>query len=663
MPHTPIVFAPLFAAALALFGLSCWRRFRLVALGGPDNRFDRPLVRLGRMFSYAFAQARVVSRPFGINHLILFWAFIVLLIANGEFLLNGLFPELSFALLPPVLRNAAALVIDLVSAVALASILASFARRLFFVHASMETRYVKARSRDALLILSFVSLLLLALFGIHGAQIAGGVEPAGAFMPVAGLVARAFTPLSAEALALMADALWWVHAVVLLLFLNYLPFGKHMHILTAIPNCYFQSLDRPNAQPREEFAQGKSYGAAGVQQLSWKDLFDSYTCTECGRCQEACPAWATEKPLNPRQVVHDIKINLLKNGPALRAGGAAALPLIGGGGEGSVAEEALWSCTTCGACMEACPVFIQQMPKIIKMRRHLVEMEARFPDELLNLFEFMEQRNNPWGIAPSERTKWASQLSVKPFVAGQTEYLFYVGCAGATDSHGKLVAVAIARLLDAAGLSWGILGREEKCCGDSMRRLGNEYVFDRMARENVALLRGKGATKIITYCPHCYSTLANDYRQFGLEAEIIHHSVLLRDLLSERKLRLSRKIDTLGTIVFHDSCYMGRHNSVYDAPREAIRAATGRAAVEMPRSRANSFCCGAGGGRMRMEENSGTRINRARVRECLEQKPDTVCVICPYCTTMFEDGLKTEGAKSVRVKDIAEVLVEGLPAR
>jgi Fe-S oxidoreductase len=361
--------------------------------------------------------------------------------------------------------------------------------------------------------------------------------------------------------------------------------------------------------------------------------------------------------------VHDIKINLLKNGPALRAGGAAALPLIGGGGEGSVAEEALWSCTTCGACMEACPVFIQQMPKIIKMRRHLVEMEARFPDELLNLFEFMEQRNNPWGIAPSERTKWASQLSVKPFVAGQTEYLFYVGCAGATDSHGKLVAVAIARLLDAAGLSWGILGREEKCCGDSMRRLGNEYVFDRMARENVALLREKGATKIITYCPHCYSTLANDYRQFGLEAEIIHHSVLLRDLLSERKLRLSRKIDTLGTIVFHDSCYMGRHNSVYDAPREAIRAATGRAAVEMPRSRANSFCCGAGGGRMWMEENSGTRINRARVRECLEQKPDTVCVICPYCTTMFEDGLKTEGAKSVRVKDIAEVLVEGLPAR
>jgi Fe-S oxidoreductase len=303
------------------------------------------------------------------------------------------------------------------------------------------------------------------------------------------------------------------------------------------------------------------------------------------------------------------------------------------------------------------------MPKIIKMRRHLVETESRFPDELLNLFEFMEQRSNPWGIAPSERTKWASQLTVKPFVAGQTEYLFYVGCAGATDSHGKLVAAAIARLLDAAGVSWGILGREEKCCGDSMRRLGNEYVFDRMAQENVALLREKGATKIITYCPHCFSTFANDYRQFGLEAEVIHHSVLLRDLLSQGKLKLPRKVDSLGTIVYHDSCYMGRHNGVYDAPREAIRVATGRAPVEMTRSRAGSFCCGAGGGRMWMEETTGTRINRTRVRESLEKKPDTVCVICPYCTTMFEDGLKSEGAKTVKVKDIAEVLAEGLPKR
>jgi Fe-S oxidoreductase len=444
------------------------------------------------------------------------------------------------------------------------------------------------------------------------------------------------------------------------LFLNYLPFGKHMHILTAIPNCYFQSLERPNTQPREEFARGKSYGAADVRRLSWKDLFDSFTCTECGRCQEECPATNTNKPLNPRQVVHDIKVNLLENAVAIRKGAEQKIPLIGTAGEGSVSEDALWSCTTCGACIEACPVFIEQMPKIVKMRRHLVEMEARFPEELLNLFENMEQRSNPWGIAPSERTKWASLLTVKPYVAGETEYLLYVGCAGATDSHGKQVMVAIARLLDAAGVSWGILGREEKCCGDSVRRLGNEFVFDRMTRENVALLKEKGVTKVITYCPHCYSTLANDYRQFGLALEVVHHSQFLRDLAAQGKLAMSRKVESLGRIVYHDSCYMGRHNGVYDAPREAISRATGAPPIEMPRNRSRSFCCGAGGGKMWMEESLGTRINLARVTEALAEKPDTVCVICPYCMTMFEDGLKDEKAQNVRVKDVAEVLAEGL---
>jgi Fe-S oxidoreductase len=238
-----------------------------------------------------------------------------------------------------------------------------------------------------------------------------------------------------------------------------------------------------------------------------------------------------------------------------------------------------------------------------------------------------------------------------------------VGCAGATDAHGKQVVVSIAQLLDAAGVSWGILGKEEKCCGDSMRRLGNEFVFDRMARENVALLKEKGVAKVITYCPHCYSTLRNDYRQFGLEIEVVHHSVLLRDLVAQGRIALKRSVDNLGTIVYHDSCYMGRHNGVYDAPRDAIARATGAPPLEMTRKRNNSFCCGAGGGRMWMEESLGRRINRARVQEALAREPDTVCVICPYCMTMFEDGLKDEGAKNVRVKDVAEVLAEGFLER
>jgi Fe-S oxidoreductase len=309
--------------------------------------------------------------------------------------------------------------------------------------------------------------------------------------------------------------------------------------------------------------------------------------------------------------------------------------------------------------MEACPVFIEQMPKIVQMRRHLVETEAKFPEELLNLFENMEGRSNPWGIAPSERTKWIGNMDVKPFEQGKTEYLFYVGCAGAFDSRQKHVTVALTQLLDKAGISWGVLGKDEKCCGDSARRLGNEYVFDVMAKENVAQFIERGVKKIITQCPHCFTTLKNDYRQYGIELEVIHHAELLQQLIKSGKLKVDGKTN-LGKTLFHDSCYLGRHNDVYDAPREVIASATGSSPAEMERNRNKGFCCGAGGGRMWMEEHDGDRINLTRVKEALVEKPDTICVTCPYCLTMFEDGLKDENADKVQVKDVAEVLAEAI---
>jgi Fe-S oxidoreductase len=356
--------------------------------------------------------------------------------------------------------------------------------------------------------------------------------------------------------------------------------------------------------------------------------------------------------------VHDIKINLLGGRPD-KDKYAPGQSLIGAG-EGSVSEEAIWSCTTCGACMAACPVFIEQMPKIVKMRRHLVQMKSSFPEELLNLFENMEGRSNPWGIAPTDRTKWYATLDVKPFDADTTEYLLYVGCAGSFDSRQKHVTVALATILDAAGVSWGILGKEELCCGDSLRRLGNEFVFDRMAKQNVQLFKEKRITKVITQCPHCFTTLKNDYRQYGLELEVIHHSELIDSLITSGRLKLNRKVSELGKIAIHDSCYLGRHNDVYEPPRRVIAAATGSAPVEMERNFENSFCCGAGGGRMWMEEQQGTRINLNRIEEALKNDPDTLCVSCPYCLTMFADGLKDLQADRTQVKDIAEVVAEGL---
>jgi len=654
-----IVFTTIFTVSVLSFLLSCYQRLQLVAVGASENRFDNPAGRLLGVLTYAFAQKRVLARPYGINHFLLFWAFMLLLVANGEFLLEGIFPGINLSLLPAPLHQALQLTFDIVSLVALGSVLLALARRLFFPPDYLGNDYTRPASGEALLILTMIATLMGAFFILNGARIALG-QP-GSWQPVSSAFAAPLEGLSTPVLEGIAGIAWWIHALVLLLFMNFLPRSKHMHILTAIPNCYFKSLSKPNVQPRETFEKGARYGVSSVGQYSWKDLLDSLTCTECGRCQDLCPAHNTAKPLNPRRIVHDIKVNLLKNGPEIKNGNSGTLPLIGSASEGTICEDAIWSCTTCGACTSVCPVLIEQMPKIIKLRRHLVQEKARFPEELLNLFENMEQRSNPWGIAPSERTKWSSLLGDRTFKPGETEYLFFVGCAGAFDSRNKHVSVALATVMDAAGVSWGILGKEEQCCGDSVRRLGNEFLFDRMARENVSLLKEKGITKIVTQCPHCFTTLKNDYRQYGLEIEVLHHSQLIAQLVESGRLTSTGK-SKQGNMVFHDSCYLGRHNDTYEAPRAVLKAATGKSPDEFGRARENGFCCGAGGGRMWMEEQSGTRINLERVKEAIEKKvPDTLCVSCPYCMTMMEDGLKDLGVSDVvRVKDIAEVMAEAI---
>jgi len=651
MIPNPKIFTIVFAAAVLLFIWSCVRRFSLVTIGKPEDRFDNFPARIRDTFVYAFAQKRVLQKAFGLNHFILFWSFMVLLLANTEFVLKGLHHSITFMALPALIHNPLYFLFDLVSLFALICVIVAGIRRI------VAPPYPEAITADAYFILGMIAGLMIAYFNLHGVEIAIGEVTA--TMPISAAVGRMFyADVTPEAAHSLIRFWWWLHALIFLVFLNYLPYSKHMHILSSIPNCYFRRFEKANTLPVETFVKGGKFGVESIDQFTWKDLFDSYSCTECGRCQMVCPAANTGKPLNPRQVIHDLKVNLLTNGPVMKAGGKPTLPLIGNNGEGSITEDQIWSCTSCGACMEVCPVFIEQMPKILQLRRSLVEMKAHFPEELLNLFENMEQRSNPWGIAPTERTKWCSQLNVKPF-DNTCEYLLYVGCAGAFDARNKQVTVALATILDAAGVSWGILGKEEMCCGDSLRRLGNEFVFDRMAKENVKLWKEKGVKKIITLCPHCFSTLKNDYRQYGFDGEVIHHADLINGLLASGKLRLKKTVN-MGNIVFHDSCYLGRHNDIYESPRSVIGKATGKAPTEMDRNRSDSFCCGAGGGRMWMEEHLGTRINLARVDEALTKRPDTVCVTCPYCMTMFDDGLKDKNADKVVVKDIAEVVAEGL---
>ncbi len=657
MSSNIIPFVVIFVVALALFGWGCFRRFRLVTLGKAENRFNNVSKRLWSMLLYAFGQRRVVSRPFGLNHFVLFWAFMVLLIANTEFLLSGLFPDyISLSRLPAGAYYTLAFIFDLASVLALLSVCVAIIRRLAF-----PPSYIEARSRDAFAILVLVAALMIAFFGMHASEIAQGSEEAARYMPISSFVSSIFlSGVSAGSLVGYANVFWWIHAIVLLSFLNYLPYSKHMHILTAIPNCFFKSLAKVNTQPREEFKKSNTFGVGQVEQFTWKGLFDSYSCTECGRCSDVCPATSTGKPLNPRLVIHDIKVNLLENGPLMNKKAEVNLPLIGGEKEGSIADEVIWECTTCGACMEVCPVFIEHVPRIVDMRRNLVEMKAKFPEELLALFENMEQRSNPWGIAPGDRIKWTAEIDVKLFEDGKTEYLFFAGCAGAFDARNRRTTLAMAKILDAGGISWGILGKDEMCCGDSLRRLGNEFVFDRMVKENVEMFKERGVKKVITQCPHCYSTLKNDYRQYGMGLEVSHHTEFINTLIQEGRLKLN-EVGDLGNIVFHDSCYLGRYNMIYEAPRKAVASVTGQAPIEMKRYRDKGFCCGAGGGRMWMEESIGKRINVERVEEALKEDPRTICLCCPYCMTMFEDGLKDKNADDrVQVLDLAEIVARAL---
>ncbi len=666
MNWSRLIFAVIFFVSIAFFLRNLFRLFAMLCLGRWENHFDRLTDRLVSMLWYAFGQLRVVRSRFGYNHLLIFWGFMVLLLLNFEFLVAGLFPRFSLSFIGHTPYGVLLVLTEVMSVLVLAAVGAAAVRRIFF-----RPDYIEA-SLDAFLILGAIAVLMAAYFGFHAGEIRLGTTDYAAWMPVSRLAAGLYATLSPRGAEVVTGAFWWIHALVLLAFLNYLPYSKHLHILTAIPNCFFRSFTVPKTVQPLVFEKGNNFGVSKITQFTWKDLLHFMACTECGRCQAACPAERTGKSLNPRLLVHGGKRNLFINSQAMwndRRIDSLPPPVdenempvaLIGEGEESIAEEDLWACTTCGSCMVECPVFIEHVPKIIEMRRHLVMEQARFPEELNRLFENTEQRFNPWGIAPSDRIKWTQDLNVPVVEEGRpVEYLFFAGCSGAFDSRGRSVVASMTKILNAAGVSWAILGNEEKCCGDSLRRLGNEYVFHKLALDNLQMFKKYGVTRILTHCPHCYTTLKNDYAQFGADYEVIHHTEFLDQLVREGKITLQKRVN--GRTVVHDSCYLGRYNGIYEAPRNLIRAASeGVPPLEMPRNEAKSFCCGAGGGRMWLEENAGKRIYLARTEEALATQPSTIAVACPYCMTMIEDGVKEVQAQDkVQVRDVAEIIAEAM---
>lgn len=638
-----LFFALFFFIGIVVFAISCYKTLAVVRHGLSENRFDNPGKRFGNMLKYGFGQKLLFRESYGNVHFVMFWSFMIFVIADIEMVLRGVFPAFAgiSEKIPPV-----SVFFDIMPAVTLAAVSIGLIRRFLFPPAN-----IKDRSNDVLKMLAVIIILILAFFGFRASLIASG-RSLPEFLPVSGFVAGFMSGLTPSGVEFLGSCFLSIPALALLFFAAYVPYNRHMHMVTALPNSFFRNLDKPLALPSEDFKAGNAFGVGDVTRFTWKDLLDPYSCTECGRCEAVCPAASTGKSLSPKRVISAIQENLLANAADLKAGRKPSVALIGEG-KASIPEEALWSCTTCAACVEQCPVSIEQMPKVVKMRRYLVQMESKFPEELLGLFENMEQRSNPWGMPPSERTKWHANADVKAFEPEKTEYLFFVGCAGAFDSRARQVTIAFTKILNAAGVSWGVLGAQEKCCGDSLRKLGNEYVFEQMAEENKKMFADKGVKKIVTHCPHCFNTLKNDY---GLE--VIHHSELISKLIKEGKIDIKDTSD-IGKVVFHDSCYLGRHNNMYEPPREILAMTAGKKPSEMTRNREKSFCCGAGGGRMWMEEYAGTRINRTRVKEALGENPKVISVTCPYCLIMFEDGLKDEGAfNGVHVKDIAEIVAQ-----
>ncbi|HEY0713837.1 MAG TPA: (Fe-S)-binding protein, partial [Polyangia bacterium] len=682
-----VIFAALLLAALGAFAWTLRRFGRMVLAGKPEPRFDRIPERLNSVLVYFFGQKKVVEdvpipskRAKGLvktlgsrHHVLIFWGFILITVGTVELLIRGLFPSFSYALiLGETVARVLASAIDVFNLIVLAMIVFGAFRRLV-----LQPRLIPM-SRDAAIILSAIGLLMISHFGMHGfGLVAHGPSPADPVGPVSRAIAGAFGGMSPATAGTISVISHWVHVAVLLLFLNYLLYSKHSHIVAALPNIYFRNLGARGVLPKlnlEADDMSQTGIVSDYKDFTWKTLLDGFACTECARCTNQCPAYNTGKPLSPMQVVHDVRDDLRTKMPdrgpldalldRMQHGASAEKPdapieLVGG----RTSEETLWSCTTCGACQQVCPVFIDQPKMILEMWRNLVLLQEKVPPDLARTFKNLEQNGNPWGIAADKRMDWAATrekpvptLDDKP----DAEYLLWVGCAGAYDDRIKKQTHALVDILEEGGVDFAVLGLEEGCTGDPARRSGNEMLYQMQAQQNVETMNAKKVKKVITACPHCLHTIANEYPQLGGNFEVRHHTQVIRDLVDSGKVRVTKDPDGTKRPVFHDPCYLGRWNGEYDAPRTALDAVSnGR--VEAPRNRELGFCCGAGGGRMWMEEKIGERVNHNRVDELISTGATTIATACPFCTIMVNDGVNDRGAEDkVQVLNVSEVIARSM---
>ncbi len=661
----PVFMALLLLAGWGAFGYSARRRWKLLCIGAPENRLDRPAERLGQTFKYAILQLRMHRYPLaGAAHMVIFLGFTILLPRTLVLWGRGFDESFNLWVLAPdqALGKVYSLLKDVFA------VLVFFGALVFLYFRIVRRLQRLTLNIEGLIILGIILAMMVADILYDGATLAKNAQTFTWYEPAGSAAASVLRGLDAGALVALQHAGFWTHSTLVLIFLNLLPYSKHFHIITGVPNVYLQSLESPGRLPPIVDIEGKlereeTLGIRRIDQFSWKSILDFYTCTECGRCSDHCPATKTGKKLSPKHFTVDLRNFLYEHDSALTTSNGA--PSNGNGHrkdlvEGVIDPEVLWACTTCRACEQECPVFISYVDKIVDMRRYLVQERSEFPPQLQAAFRGMESNANPWSFSPSDRANWAAGMHIKTVEENpDAPVLFWVGCMPSFDERTKKITQATAKLMQQAGVDFVILGTQEQCTGDPARRAGNEFLFQTFAKANVEVLNGAGAEKktIVTSCPHCFNTLLNEYPDFGGRYNVVHHSTFLAQLIADGKLRPTRALSK--KIVYHDSCYLGRYNEVYDAPRATLSRIPGLTVLEPKQTRDRGMCCGAGGAQMFKEEEPGReRVNIARTEQLLETNPEVVASACPFCMRMLTDGLAAKGREDVAQLDIAEVLLE-----
>ena len=646
----------LVTAGLVLFLSILWKRWAVLRMGRTEPQFSQIKRRLLDLFLDGILQKRQLRYPSaGVLHIIIYWGFIILALHSVEMVASGLWPGFSFSFLNGVFGVFYNTIKDLFVLLVFVACILSVYRRVVVKPA----RYQDSRQLEAYLVLFLIVFLMITDMAYETVLLLNGPVVTPGFSAVAYLAGYMFSGMNPHALKLIHHLSYWLHLVCFLFFLNLLPMSKHFHILTALPNVFFKKQDKGVIKPpRWDQYDLRKLDSAGVNTFSdftWKHILDFFTCTECGRCTDNCPAYATGNPLSPKSVTMTLRDFAYHNASLSNRHTRQEKSIPGN----IIADETFWACTTCGACEEECPAFITYIDKLVELRRHRVLMESRLPFEIEQIYRNMEIYGDAWAMGPALKTDWARGLNVTIVRPGlPVDILFWVGCAGAFDSRARQIAVSFVRILQKAGVSFGILGAEENCCGDYARRTGNEYLFQSLARKNIETLNRYGIKKIVILCPHGYHAIKNEYPQMGGNFEVIHASEFLMKLIKEKKLSFHNKNNAV--IAYHDPCYLGRHNGIYEAPRKILSQLPGAVPVEPDKTRDRSFCCGAGGGHFWMESSSN-RINDMRIDQILEKKPDIIATACPYCVIMLEDGLESKELKGlVLVKDIMELAAENI---